>query len=111
MWLARWEHGRARAWQLAEERMPHRSGGPAIGFFSRDPAAHSELDASFSAKAAFSGERLGTLREGRRGVGGPVPAPTGVGQRPGSHEGGPMNWSESDQGSNSQGEAAASRPR
>ena len=68
MQLARWEYGRVRARQLAEERLPRRSGGAAIGFFYRDTAAHSELDASFSAKAAFSGERLGTLWEGRRGV-------------------------------------------
>ena len=86
MQLARWEYGRVRARQWLRNACRVDPGGAAIGFFYRDTAAHSELDASFSAKAAFSGERLGTLREGRRG-GGPVPAPTGVGQRPGPRKG------------------------
>ena len=104
--LARWEYGRVRARQWLRNACRVDPGGAAIGFFYRDTAAHSKLDASFSAKAAFSGERLGTLREGRRGEGAQRPHRPVWASGPGPARG-PMNWSESGQGSNSRGEAAA----
>ena len=59
----------------------------------------------FQLRAAFSGERLGTLWEGRRE--GSRPTPCGEGQRPGPQGGAPTKMVRTSPGSNSLGEAAA----